>query len=118
VGRADEKLALAEVTLIACSAAKAAVELGHRLARLRFDPGVRPKAQHGDVRLVAVLLEEHPLQHLRPFVPVLRQVLGALTEVDEDRVRLGSGLPSSSTSVGTRRPGFRSPSSSPARSGR
>jgi hypothetical protein len=38
---------------------------------------------------VVVLLEEHPLQHLRPLVPILRQVLGALGEVDEDRVRLG-----------------------------
>jgi hypothetical protein len=35
-----------------------------------------------------VLLEEHPLQNLRAFVPLLGNELGAFAEVPEDRVRL------------------------------
>jgi hypothetical protein len=33
---------------------------------------VKPGAGHGDVRLVVVLLEEHPPQRLRPVKPVVR----------------------------------------------
>src|SRR5581483_11963588 len=42
-----------------------------------------------DRRLMVVLLEEHPLQHLRPLVRVVRDEARALTEVPEDRTRLG-----------------------------
>src|SRR5262249_55676810 len=40
-------------------------------------------------RLVVVLLEEHPLKHLRTLVAVRRHEGGAFAEVRDDRVRLG-----------------------------
>src|SRR5205809_1292125 len=50
---------------------------------------LEPRARYGDVRLVAVLLEEHPAQHVGA-----REALGGeegcpLGQVEEDRVRLG-----------------------------
>ncbi len=57
-------------------------------------PRVRePEPRDGDVRLVAVLLEELPLQHLRALVRVVRDVLRAVGEVPEDRVRLAERAP-------------------------
>ena len=50
---------------------------------------VEPEPRHGDLRLVIVLLEELPLQHLRALVAILRDVLRAVAEVPEDGVRLG-----------------------------
>src|SRR5262245_17216191 len=47
-----------------------------------------PVPRDGDVRLVAVLLEEHPLQRLRPVVRVSRHVRSPVGEVPEDRVGL------------------------------
>ena len=38
-----------------------------------------------------VLLEEHPLEHLRTLVGVSGHVPGAVSEVPENRVRLGEG---------------------------
>ena len=54
------------------------------LARVRDQ-----EAHDRDRRLVLVLLEELPLQHLRALVAISRDVLGAVAEVPEDRVRLG-----------------------------
>jgi hypothetical protein len=54
-----------------------------RLARVRDE-----KTHDGDRRLVAVLLEEHPLQHLRPVVRVLGDEARPLCEVPEDRAGL------------------------------
>ena len=48
-----------------------------------------PEARDGDVRLMAVLLEELPLQDLRALVGIGRHVLRPVAEVPEDRVRLG-----------------------------
>ena len=42
----------------------------------------------GDRRLVLVLLEELPLEHLRALVAVVGDVVRAVAEVPEDRVRL------------------------------
>jgi catechol 2,3-dioxygenase-like lactoylglutathione lyase family enzyme len=42
---------------------------------------------------MAVLLEEHPLQHLGALEPILRQVWRSLAEVPEDRTRLGEWAP-------------------------
>ena len=47
-----------------------------------------PEAHGRDVRLVAVLLEEHPLEHASPFKPVARGEGRAVGEEEEDRVRL------------------------------
>ena len=52
-------------------------------------PEVGPEAHHRDVGLVAVLLEEHPLQHLRALEAALGQERRALRQVQLDRVRLG-----------------------------
>ena len=46
-------------------------------------------ARRRDIRLVAVLLEEHPLQHLRAAEPVAGHERRPLGQVPEDRVRLG-----------------------------
>ena len=59
-----------------------------------------------DVRLVVVLLEEHPLEHPRAVEPVVGHELGALGEVPEDRSDSGRCRPSSSSSTGTRRAGI------------
>ena len=56
-------------------------------------PDVEPEAKNRDVRLVAVLLEELPLQHLCSFEPVVRQVGSALGEMEGDRVRLAERAP-------------------------
>src|SRR5262249_37729156 len=47
-----------------------------------------PEPHNGDRRLEVVLLEEHPLQHLRPQIPVFWDEARALAEVPEDRSRL------------------------------
>src|SRR5262249_7330594 len=49
---------------------------------------VDPEARHGDLRLVAVLLEEHPLQSLGPGEAIGRKKRRALREVEEDGTRL------------------------------
>ena len=46
------------------------------------------EARDGDIRLVTVLLEEQPLQHLGPAVDVLRDELGHLLgEIEQDGAR-------------------------------
>ena len=63
--------------------------LGYEIGEPFRRPGVaKPEAHDRDVRLVAVLLEEHPLQRLRALVRIAGQVLRAVREVPEDRVRL------------------------------
>src|ERR1700730_7242429 len=47
-----------------------------------------PEAGHGDIRLVAILLKEHPLQHLGAPPTVGGQQEGVLAQIPEDRVRL------------------------------
>ena len=42
---------------------------------------------------MAVLLEEHPLEHLRAVVAILGHEARALAEVPEDRSRLGERTP-------------------------
>src|SRR6266576_4850636 len=70
----------------------------HALARLHLrrelglerlgTAGVRnPEAHDGDRGLEVVLLEEHPLQHLRAFVRICGNEARALAEVPEDRAR-------------------------------
>ena len=51
------------------------------------------EAHDRDRRLVLVLLEEHPLQHLRPLVAIVGDEARALAEVPEDRARLGERAP-------------------------
>src|SRR5687768_2129559 len=46
-------------------------------------------ARRRDERLVAVLLEEHPLQRLRAAEAIARHEPRALGQIPEDRVRLG-----------------------------
>ena len=48
-----------------------------------------PEPRDGDVRLDLVLLEEHPLEDPSAVERVGGNVLGAVAEVPEDRVRLG-----------------------------
>ena len=60
--------------------------IGERLRLARIG---KPEADDGDRRLVVVLLEEHPLQHLRALVAVVRDEPRPLAEVPEDRARLG-----------------------------
>jgi hypothetical protein len=47
---------------------------------------VKPGARHGNVRLVAVLLEEHPLQRTRPSEAIVREERSAAREIEQDRV--------------------------------
>ena len=47
-----------------------------------------PEAQHRDVGLVAVLLEEHPLQRPGPTQAVVRQVRRAFGQIEQDGVGL------------------------------
>jgi hypothetical protein len=54
---------------------------------------VADEAGDGDERLVAVLLEEQPLQHLRPRQPLRGPERRAVGEVAQDRVRLGQHRP-------------------------
>src|SRR5690242_1655774 len=87
---ADEPLAAVEVALHRGQRAVAvAVPLlepvRHRHVASRVP---EPEARHGDVRLVVVLLEEHPLQDARPFVEVIGDEGRPLAEVPEDRSRL------------------------------
>ena len=51
-----------------------------RAARVRD-----PEADDGNRRLEVVLLEEHPLQHLRPLERILRYETGPFGEIPEDR---------------------------------
>jgi len=66
----------------------AAALLGPALLRSGFDACMGPETGHGNERLVAVLLEEHPLQRLSPLIGVGGHVRRALAEVPEDRARL------------------------------
>jgi hypothetical protein len=43
-----------------------------------------PKSHDGDRGFVVVLLEEHPLQHLRAVVPILRNEPRAFGEVPQN----------------------------------
>ena len=52
-----------------------------------------PVPRHGDERLVAVLLEEHPLQRLGAVVGVFWHVLRPLAEVPEDCAGLPERAP-------------------------
>lgn len=58
--------------------------------------GVRdrqPEPRHRDVWLVAVLLEEQPLQHLGASEPVVGEVAGAVGQIPEDCVGLRQCTP-------------------------
>ncbi len=50
-----------------------------------------PEAHDRDRRLVVVLLEEHPLEHLRALVSIVGHEPRAVGEVPEDCARLGEG---------------------------
>ena len=54
-----------------------------------FAEEVRPEAGDGDVRLVAVLLEEHPLEHLGAREAVVGEERRPVGEVEEDGAGLG-----------------------------
>ena len=47
-----------------------------------------PEAGHGDLRLVAVLFEEHPLQRLGAGEAIGRQERRALGEIEQHGIRL------------------------------
>jgi hypothetical protein len=49
---------------------------------------VDPEAGHGDLRLVAVLFEEHPLQRLGAAEAIGRQERRALGEIEQHGIRL------------------------------
>ena len=67
--------------------------LDRRRVALRI-AGVRDEEPDDrDRRLMGVLLEEHPLQHLRAVVSILRHEPGAFPEVPEDRSGLGQRPP-------------------------
>ena len=89
VALADEEAPAREVRLHHAERRVAALDLVGELRAVRLDQAeVVPGAHHRDVRLVAVLLEEQPLQHLRAAELVVRQERRALGEVELDRVRL------------------------------
>src|ERR687894_1496678 len=70
--------------------AKLPLLLQHLFALVRhLHAEVGPGARHGDVRLVAVLLEEHPLQDLRPLEPSAREVRRTFREEEQDRAGFG-----------------------------
>ena len=89
VALADEEAPAREVRLHHAERRVAARDLVGELRAVLLDEAeVVPGAHHRDVRLVAVLLEEQPLQHLRARELVVRQERRALGEVELDRVRL------------------------------
>src|ERR1700687_5152997 len=53
---------------------------------------MQPEAQRRDVRFVTVLLEEHPLQHLRALEAIGGKKRRSLREVEQDRVGLREGI--------------------------
>src|SRR5262249_28040636 len=53
-----------------------------------FPEAVDPEARHGDVRLVAVLLEEHPLKGLGAGEAVVRKERGPFGQVEQNGVGL------------------------------
>src|SRR5690348_11740965 len=59
----------------------------------RLDAGDAPEARHCNVGFVIVLLKELPLENLGALETVLGQVVGALGEVERDRVRLPERSP-------------------------
>src|SRR3546814_1267640 len=59
-----------------------------RLGLGRLVGVARPEPQHGDVGLVAVLLEEQPLQRSCPRQTLIGQVAAALGEIEQDGVGL------------------------------
>src|SRR5689334_22311377 len=63
---------------------------GERLSALgALGPVLEQKAGRRDVRLMAVLLEEHPLKYQSPEALVFGKKFAAAREIGEDRVRLG-----------------------------
>jgi len=92
---ADEPLPALEVPLHRVERAGTAVVPARKpLAGLVGPAGVgEPEPRHRDVRLVVVLLEEHPLQHLSALVRVVGHEACALAEVPEDRARLAERAP-------------------------
>src|SRR3712207_2025469 len=68
--------------------------LERRAALLGHLEAVRdPVPRRGYIRLMAVLLEKHPPQHLGPTEAVVGDERGAIGEVEEDSVRLGEEAP-------------------------
>ena len=61
--------------------------------QLRHLEMLNPVTRDRDARLMAVLLEEHPLEDESAGQPFGRQKRGALGEVEQDRVRLGDAGP-------------------------
>ena len=50
---------------------------------------LEPEAGRRDKRLVAVLLEEHPLKNQSKLFPIIGQVAGAPCQVGKDRIGFG-----------------------------
>src|SRR5829696_2108890 len=48
----------------------------------------QPEADRRDIRLVAVLLEEHPAQHVGSFEPVDRHEVGTVRQIEASRIAL------------------------------
>ncbi len=65
----------------------------HLLTLLDHFEVVQPETRHGDVWLVAVLLEEHPLQNLRTRQPVVGQKGRALGQIEQDAARFRKPAP-------------------------
>ncbi len=59
------------------------------LVELRFRRIGEPEPRHGDIGLVAVLLEEHPLQRLGAMPFVGGHEMGAFGEIPQDRAGFG-----------------------------
>src|SRR5215470_1174972 len=90
VALADEELAALEMALHGLERLVALLpfllqSVGPLLALAeRMDP----EASDGNLRLVAILFEEHPLQHLGAFEAVGRQERGSLREIEQNGVGL------------------------------
>src|SRR5437867_4727403 len=95
VAVADEELPAPEVALHDAERRVAERPLLLQLsAALVVQPEMRdPETHRRDVRLVAILLEEHPFEHAGPLEPIAREERCAVGEVEEDRVRLGEKDP-------------------------
>lgn len=94
VALAGQERVFAQVALedVQHRGSRGAPALGRRAVRVE-PAGLEAEAQAGDPGNDLALLVEQPAHHLGPRGPVVRQQLGALGQVGEDRVRLGQRLP-------------------------
>ena len=84
---ADEELVLAQMGVHDAQGLVTPLPLLVELVAMAFELiAEMPEAHDGDIRLMAVLLEEQPLQHLRPLPGVGGQVAAALGQMKQDRV--------------------------------